>query len=1003
MDLIFARKKLPGFFTLLLIALSLSFTNYAMAQDDDDDQDEAANLDKVVVTGSRISRSGFDTMMPTTVIDIQFVEDGGATNLADVLNELPSFGAPLQSTQGTQSLAGVGAEFVDFYGLGSQRTLTLVNGRRFVGGNSPTVFTNANPGLQVDFNMIPSSMVERVEIVSIGGAPIYGADAIAGTVNVIMKEDYEGLEMFASKGWSDQGGMEEDRFTAVVGGLFADGRGSLMAGIEWTKREGLIESEREHLARGWQFQPPPAGSDSDFDAVLIEDGHANLLSNGGTVTPTFFMWPNIGLGSVGTDANGNPIYLEFKPDGSIGPFDVGQPTGSSVWSVGGGGLFLPDVTALFSPVERTVFSAFGNYEIHEYVEAFGEFFYANSKTQEITNQAAYQSWIFGDESFALVFSADHPLLTDSARSTLDQYGLDTFWINKSQIDLRDNGRGGNGSEAEVNMWRAVGGLRGSFAAANRFFDWDVTYIVGNSDSYTQSTDISSQRFFFALDAVLDADGNPACRVTVDPSSRPTDPANDFAAGQTTEDYDDCVPLDIFGNGRASPEALAYIQRTMMSRTSLQQVDLSANITFGLMELPAGEWGIAGGYEHREENADFNAGGWAQSGYGRSTPVNSVAGGYKTDELYVETYLPIVSPDMDIPLVHSASVEGAFRRVDNSRAGKDDAWTVGGRWAPIQSVEFRGNVTRSVRAPAVTELFLPRSGVFSFARDPCDARYVNEEPNRKANCIADGVPDPDNFTSNVTNASVLGVTGGNQNLQNEKADAWTAGVIFRPSFAPGLQLAIDYVDIDLTDSIESFTLTQVMESCYDQSVFPNSFCSQFTRLPNGQLPTSGAFEVGYVNAGQRVLKAYTAEGSYSFPAFGGNFNTTLFVYLPQEAFTRVLDSLDDSKGEPDTADIQAQLNVRYSRGDWAGNVRIRYIDKARINNDDTPTARDFLYVPSQTLVSAMVSYNLSNTVRLQANVNNLFDTYPHRTASASGWEGVYNQVGRYYRLGIEFTF
>ena len=994
------RLKFAVKLALLSGATAFMLSTPLYAQDEEADQvsEEDLLVEEVIVTGSRIARSGFDTMMPTVVVDSQVINNQAATNIADSLSVLPQFGAAGQTTQGDQNAANIGAVFVDLFGLGSQRTLTLVNGRRFVGGNSPTLFTNSDPGLQVDFNMLPSSMVDRVEVITIGGAPIYGSDAIAGTVNVIMKSDFEGLDLRAHKGWSDESpNAEEDRFSAVLGGNFDGGRGNIIAGFEWTKRDGLIESERSHLRRGWQFREP--AEDSEFTRVLVENAHANIVSRGGVITPGTTMLPNFGIGSWGDDG-----FIQFGPDGSIIPYDVGTPTGNAVWSVGGEGLFLPDVTGLFTPVDRKVFAAFGRYELFEKMEAYGEFFYANSSTFQLASQSAYQSGFFGEESFALNFSSDHPLLTPSARGTLADLGADSFWLHRASIDLRDQfGRGGNESEAEVNMWRAVGGLRGTFDFVGRFVDWDVAYINGQSDSWTRSVDIDSRRFFYALDAVLDADGNPACRVTVDPSSRPPDANAPFGGSLDGTDYDACVPLDIFGEGRPSPEAVAYIQRDLTSRTSLSQTVLSGNMTTELFELPAGGLGVAVGYEHREEFADFNAGGWATTGYGRSVPINSVEGGYKTDEWYGEFFAPLISSEMGIPFVASASIEGAYRRVDNSLAGADDTWTIGGRWAPIEMFELRGNVTEAVRAPAVTELFLPRSGLFSFANDPCDQRYVNEGPNpaaRRANCIADGI-DPDTFVSNVANASVNGTSGGNPNLANETAESWTAGIVIRPW--DSLQIAIDYVDIDLTDAIQTFTLTQVMESCYDQDSFPNDFCNQFVRQADGQLPPTDAFEVGYVNAGLRILKAWTAEAQYSVDLFGGNLLTQLYMYIPREDIVQVQESIDDSKGEPDVPDLQAQLGLTYSRGDWLGYLLTSYRSSATIDNDDVETSRDILELDSYWEFDAMVSWQMTQTIRLQANIYNIFDERPEPAAIASGWDPVYNNMGRYYRLGIQMNF
>jgi outer membrane receptor protein involved in Fe transport len=976
-------------------------------------EDAEMLVEEVVVTGSRIPRAGFDTMLPATVLGEEFLEARGFTNVADALNQVPSFGTPGSSTEGDQSSFSVGQNFVNFFGLGSQRTLTLVNGRRFVSSNAPTVFSNANPGLQVDLNVIPSSMIERVETVAVGGAPIYGADAIAGTVNVILKDDFEGFEIGGSWGNAmEDNDLEERNFEFVYGTNFADGRGNIVVGFEFNDREGLIEADRDHLDEGWQFREPPAGSNSPFTRVLVPNAHANIVASGGAITPAGTpLLPNFGLGSVGTDANGDPLFLSFQPDGSLGPYNVGSPTGNPVWSVDGEGIFLPDLTSLFTPVDRTLVSSFASYDLTENVEFFGEFYYANNNAKELINQPAYQSAFFGDESFALTFDADHPLLTQSARDTLAANGLTSFDIQRASVDLGDRR-----INSELDLWRVVAGFRGDFEIAERTVNWDASWTKGKSDSNTSQNEIVSSFFFQALDVVDTADG-PACRVVADPSSRPADPAAPFGANlpAASQGFDSCVPLDIFGEGRASQEAIDYITAAATSNTEIVQEIFSLNANIDLFDLPAGSFYVAGGFEHREESARFDVGGLTELGLGRSVGVNGTTGGYETDEYYGEFFAPVVSDSMDIPLVDNFSIEGAWRTVDNDIAGKDDIWTIGGRWTIVPDVEFRANKTRSVRAPAITELFLPLSGTFSFADDPCDQRFVDGGPNpetRRANCIADGITDPDNFASSVANASVQGFTGGNLDLENEVADAYTYGVILRPRWVEDLTIAIDYVDIEIEDAIEDFTLTQIMESCYDASSFPNEFCDQFTRLPSGQLPATNAFTSGFVNAGVRTLQAWTVDMEWfsdlkSWPGLNrfdnpGSLGVAANMFFPQEAETLIQGAIDDSLGEPDTAEEQIQLNLTYVWNDLRVLWQTRYISEATIDNDDGPDARDVSELDEVFLFNAGVQYTFNENVRVQLNIDNVFDKQPERASIASGWDNVYDNTGRYIRAGVKIN-
>lgn len=985
----------------LLAATPLLFTG-AQAQDSTPAQSASKSepIEEIITTGSRIPRAGFDTLMPAIVIDAQFLEDRGFTDVASALNELPSFGLPGNSTQGTQSSYSVGQNFVNLYGLGSQRTLTLVNGRRFVSGNSPSLFVGANAGAQVDLNMIPTVLVDRIETISIGGAPIYGADAIAGTVNVIMKQDFEGFDLRSSYGISAEDEMEETVFSIAWGANSADGRGNVSLAIEHSDRGGMIESDMPHLRRGWQFRET---GDPDFELTLIAPGKANIVSNNGVLTPGGTLIPSLGLGEWPDGS-----YLQFAPDGSVVPYDVGTSTSNVVWSIGGEGLFLPDVTALFTPLKRTLATAFARYELSPAVEVFSEFWAAQSEAIELVNQPAYQSGVFSAESESLNFSVDHPLLSQSARDAVLGYGADNFWLQRASTDLRPDG---NATTGKTNMLRGVLGLRGDMTLSDRDFTWEVSYNRGRTDTTNGSTDISSQRFFYALDAVVAGDGSIQCRVVADPASRPDDPADFFGTFVPGNAFDDCVPLDIFGQGRPSQDALNYIGIVDTATTVIDQEVFEANLsTTELFDLPAGGFGAAIGVSSRVESGDFGTSGFTQLGLGRSTPVLPVSGKFQSDEIYAEFYAPIVSEDMDIPIISYITMEGAYRYLDNDFAGTDDAWTVGLKYAPISDIELRGNITRSVRAPAITELFLPLSGTFSFAGDPCDATNIDSGPNpsaRAANCASGGgglpgITQP--FTSSVRNASVEGLTGGNTSLTNEAADAWTVGVILRPRFVEGLQLSIDYVDFDIKDAIESFTLTQLMEACYDSSSFPNPFCSDFRRQADGQVPPRNAFTTGNVNAGARTYKAYTAEALYSFEALQGQFDISGSMLNIRQFDRTLLGTTTDFKGEINNGapEWQGNFTGRYSRDNWSAFLQPRYIGKGIWDNDAAPERFSIPGEGAVWLFNTGFRYDFTDQIGVQFNINNLTDELPSPHVIATGNDGVYDNVGRFFRLSLQVS-
>lgn len=1010
------RLALPVMATLPMCLSS------AWAQQSQDDG-MSESIEEVVVTGSRIPRAGFDTLQPAIVIDGEFIEDRGFTDIGSALFEIPAFGAAgnnLQNGSNEQSAYGVGQVFVDFFGLGSQRTLTLVNGRRFVSSNSPatssTALVTTTSGLQVDMNNIPVSLIERVETIAVGGAPIYGADAIAGTVNIITKRDFEGFDIRTNYGISSEDEMEEYTGSILWGVNSPDGRGNIVLALEHSDRDGMIQSTMPHLAEGWQFRDT---GDANFQETLISPGKANIVSNNGVITPpSSLLLPNTGSGAFG-----NGQFLQFSPNGSLVPYDVGTSVNNAVWSIGGDGLFLPDVSSLRTPIKRTLVTALARYEIAPEVEAFGEVWVSESSAKELVRQPAYQSGLFTNPESALNFPINYPLLTPDAQATLagltyDDDGdpatpdvpIPSFDIHRSSIDLSPNG---DQTTADSNLLRVVAGLRGDFMAMDRDFGWEVSYNRGRSVGQTQFADIDSERFFYALDVIEDP-ANPGtfgCRVALDPASRPTDPGADFGSGVlSTPVYTSCVPLNLFGQGQPSQAAVDYISVTEIARSVLEQTVWSANLNGNLFDLPAGPLGFAIGYENRKEEGDFENSGFSQLGLGRNDPVLPVSGEYTSEEFYGEFYAPIISSDMDIPFVANLSLEGAYRNLDNDLAGSDDVWTIGMRYSPIDDIELRGNVTQSVRAPSIQELFLPQTGTSSFTADPCDFTEVDAGPNpsiRRANCIAGGgglppIPDPDSFVSQAGNASVRGLQGGNLNLNNEVADAWSVGMILRPRWVDGLMVSIDYVDFDIEDAIESFTLTQVMRGCYDSPSFPNALCSQFTRLPNGQLPPSNAFEVGFVNAGQRTFKAYTAEVVYSTDMFGGQVDVAGSLINIRENKTVVLGSPDEDAGEIGSPDWQANFRFSYSRDRWSALLQPRMIGKGRRSLDDPADAYPQLSQGDVWIWNAAFQYDLTDNIGLQLNVNNLTDTLPSPKVIAWGSDNIYGNIGRFYRVGFNVS-
>ena len=395
-------------------------------------------------------------------------------------------------------------------------------------------------------------------------------------------------------------------------------------------------------------------------------------------------------------------------------------------------------------------------------------------------RAASRHLLFGGISGNLTIPVSNPFLNSQASSVLAGLGLgpsDSFQLQRFNNDLVDSGSRGS----ESHLWRIAAGLEGEFTAANRDFYWNVHGVSGQSTNLTTGQPIiNNTRFLNAIEAVAltqdDVDtiaaagsnpigsaGDIVCQVTRD-FARGDVPADQIrglvsGSGVTNDDPVDvtaCAPLNLFGEGAASPEALEYVVQRGLFDSDIEQSIYSASIGGQVFELPAGWIQASLGYEARVEKANFDVGGAVEVGLGRAAATPRTGGKYSTDEFFGEIVVPLISEDMNIPLAKNLEFEGSLREISNTQAGDVTVFTYGGTWTPFDGLSVKGNVTESVRAPSLTELFQPIVSTFEFADDPCDSRFINDgdnAANRQANCATDGIVQP--FTSNVVNATAMG--------------------------------------------------------------------------------------------------------------------------------------------------------------------------------------------------------------------------------------------------------
>jgi iron complex outermembrane recepter protein len=1022
----------------------------------------------IVVTGSRIKRPNFETLQPSVVIDSEEIENRGFETLGQAINEQPAFGVPGASPVGAGQAGsfGSGQSFVNFLGLGDQRTLTLVNGRRFVSSNTASIFGPSNLGVQVDLNAINTKLVERVETIAIGGAPIYGSDAIAGTVNVILKRDYEGIELDAQYGVAQRGDAANWRIRGLAGHNFADGRGNITVSGEYNKGEGLLWNDRAITRAGLFYGDCPAGS--QFDQCLFPDRRIPSISESGILTvggdifglnfplspeqSEFLVFGDPTLNFGVTDGFGN--QLQFSPNGQLIPIDFGQAIGDiagagdfNIDFSGGNGYNLNNTQQLLTDTKRYNVNLLGQYEITDNIRVFGEAWYAYSKGTQLRNQPVYNSGLFdeaGTPDGPIFMSVDNPFLTPAQQAIIqnsidnnpfsDQnIGLvavqDYFYLSRANTDLYS----ANASTATY-LRRFVGGLDGDFDLGGRQFSWEVVANFGRAKTKGYSRELVQQNFENAVDAVDEGvfnggapNGNIICRPGFTSSPLPTRNST-------------CTPLNLFGNGLNSQDAIDYVLADSNPVGLNKQRVFTASINGPVFTLPGGDLGVALGTEFRRESTDFDPGDFFfgdddpdpladENGdgdptndrvqFGRSVVIFPVKGHYTTKEVFGEFRAPIVGPSNSIPGIRNLELHGAARYVDHSTAGNDWTWTIEGRWGIIQDIAVRGNYTRAIRAPAITEVFNPSSTFFGFATDPCDADELNNGPDpatRQANCLAAGILPT--FQSLSGQRSFHQSLAGNVDLENEKSKAWSVGVILNPRFVPGLTISADYLDIKLDDAIAAFSATQVANGCFDDPGFPNNeFCDLISRDPaTDQLDF---VETRFFNASRLRYKGILGALDYrrKTPFLGADSEVGVnisYQYL-DTLTTQVTEDSTPTRthhtiGYPKHSFV-ANLNYQNGPFGWFGSFN--YTGEVDQAADEAENFREHPRLDDVMFVNTGISFDIAGTLNRKIGkgmtfrfiVDNLFDTKPPFPVPAFGGSVTYfpGILGRYFRAGASVKF
>ena len=951
-----------GVVTPLVLAMSVSSVPQALAQD----ADAASDLEEIVVTGSRIRRDGFQYSAPIEIIGEDRLDVVGTTNVGDFLQTIPQNIGAFNNSNTAFSVSLSGQNLTSLRNLGTARTLVLVNGRRFVSGVTPSF------GYAVDLNTIPTSMIERIEVLTGGASAVYGSDAVSGVVNIVMKSDFEGIMFEGQLGSTTEGDRDREDISITFGGELGDG-GNAWLSLGYSTEGELLASDRRYA------DTDLAAADTDGDGFA--DSEVWLGSS-------FVPGGRFGPASNGFNGDGTP----FVPG-------VGDRPNSDLFN-------RADFRMISAPLERRFAVGALEYPVAERTTLIGEFNYSIIETESLLEPFALDLnsniWLTDRGGTGGIDIATHPLIPELLRQNL----LGQGFTNLNQLGTNNAVRrlvefGQRFSRYERKTLRSLVGVDHEFENG-----WVLSgyYSYGQTDAEIFANgQINIERAAFALDVETLPDGTIQCR-------------NNQARLQG------CVPFNPFGLGTIDAEQVAYLELPTVRSSLVEQEIL--NVTFSgdtPLELPGGALAVAVGTEYREERGNDTPGDSVQQGITAGNASAPTEGSFDVIEIFGETVLP---------LHDRVTLDAAVRLGDYSSVGEEFTWKVGADVSLLEDLRFRGTISTAVRAPNVADLFAGAGETFLNIQDPCDGVDANTAGRIAENCrsisvIADRIADQGVFAlTQVESQSTGGFVSGNPNVESETADSFTAGLVWQPDFIEGFSLSADYYQIEIDDGIATTSRTVVMQRCFD--VDP----SEFDPTCGGQarrdlVPGAGALievDSSTSNENRFETSGIDIQLRYLRPLGPGTFGATMFYnhLLDFDTIGIISGDIDRDAGEVLYPEHRVVLNLDYALNDWQFGWRARFWDSVKDSNtaelaNESGGIAGVPYGPELNEISSYVYHDASvayvaDAFTVRAGLNNVFDKEPPLLTQGAQYGNTgtniaaeaYDPIGRSWFVSLTYT-
>jgi len=952
----------------------------SFAQDSDDDT--------IVVTGSRIVKQDFASNSPIATVDAIQFERTGVVNTENLLNTLPQTVPGLDRTSNNP---GNGTATVDLRGLGSNRTLVLVNGRR--------AMVNGAGGV-VDINTIPPALIENVEVLTGGASSVYGADAVAGVVNFILKDDFDGIEANIGYTANEAGDGDTINANVSIGASTEDGKGNATFSIGWTDRESVLQGDRAFS-----------------ETALFDNGAGDGLEPGGSSgVPGTSIFAAFDFGTpVPADADigaGANVGLGvFDADGTLRPFVLGGDVNDFY-------NYAP-VNFLQLPQERFTLGGTASYEFNDHAEAYIEGRFAqNIVASQLAPTPIFQTPAngFSLDGNPFIDPASQQILSDAIGSGVDTDGdgiddTGSFLLRRRLVEV-----GPRFNNDTRNTFQLVTGVRGDLWVD----DWayDISYSEGRTqNSSFQTGNVNRGRFDQAL-LLADADGDG--NVDLDANGNPTC-ADTSANGSTSA----CAPLNLFGPGNISPEAAAFLETAVSTTDETIQRVLQANLTgnLGDVSLTDSPIGFAVGAEYIENVFEFRPSqDVAASTIAGFNGSPALQGEYDVYSAYGEASIPLLS---GLPFAERVTLDVAGRVSDFSTVGTEYNYKVGGEWAVNDQLRLRGNFNTAVRAPNIGELFAPIAENFPGADDPCSASGAPAggiSAELSALCAATGVPLAAIGSPLINPAAgqIRSLAGGNPDLDVEEAETITFGAVFTPDFVEGLSLSVDYFDIGIDGAIALFGggTDNILNVCYTDTELGglgSAFCNAVNRRADGTIDfvSNQAANVAFTS-----LKGIDIAADYGFDAGSiGDFSLSYLgtVTLENEFQAFEGDTVFDCSGlfgnncgEPDP-EYRHRVSGAWLKDDWTGQIvwqLLGSVDDGGIL-DDPVTTQVVDSIGTTHYFDVSISKSFGDKFTLTFGSNNVLDEEPpvigDNDEQANTFPATYDVFGRSFFANARINF